>query len=141
VIIVAVDSERLSCGGFSLDEIVCLGNFEFITDYNGGLSLSPKRGESDTPFMGSIHSGASSPQWAMIEDSAVEFLTVSSSETDFGLPSPRRHGMGAPPAPIATTPWQKDILDISVTQQAESSLQHRAEASLSRVLGIFHRTS
>jgi hypothetical protein len=31
VIAVTADGERLMCGGFSLDETVCLGNFEFIT--------------------------------------------------------------------------------------------------------------
>jgi hypothetical protein len=41
VITVAADSERLTCGGFPISETICLGNFEFITDYIGGLSLSP----------------------------------------------------------------------------------------------------
>jgi hypothetical protein len=40
------------CGGFSLDEPVHLGNFEFVVDYFGGLSLSPRRGNSGTAFMG-----------------------------------------------------------------------------------------
>jgi hypothetical protein len=31
VIAVTADGERLTCGGFSLDETVRLGNFEFIT--------------------------------------------------------------------------------------------------------------
>jgi hypothetical protein len=40
-IIVAVDGEHLIRGGFSLGETVHLGNFEFISDYFGGLILSP----------------------------------------------------------------------------------------------------
>jgi hypothetical protein len=39
-ITVAANGERLACGGFSLGETVCHGNFEFITDYFGGLSLT-----------------------------------------------------------------------------------------------------
>jgi hypothetical protein len=38
-IIVAANSERLMCSGFSLGETVCLGNFEFIADYFSSLSL------------------------------------------------------------------------------------------------------
>jgi hypothetical protein len=78
------DSERLTCSGFSLDETIRLGSFEFIADYFGGLSLSPRRGNSGAAFMGSMRSGTPSPRWAMIGDSAEEFLTVSSGE---GAPS------------------------------------------------------
>jgi hypothetical protein len=42
-IIIATDSERLMCGGFFLSETICLGSFEFIADYFGGLSPSPRR--------------------------------------------------------------------------------------------------
>jgi hypothetical protein len=45
VITLFADGERLTCGGFSLGETVQLGNFEFIVDYFGGLSLSPRRGD------------------------------------------------------------------------------------------------
>jgi hypothetical protein len=41
-IIVTADGERLTCGGFSFSETIRLGNFEFIADYFGGLSLSPR---------------------------------------------------------------------------------------------------
>jgi hypothetical protein len=58
----------------------------------------------------------------MIEDSTEEFLMTSSVEGSFGLPSPRRCGTGALPAPIVATTWLKDILDISAAQQAEGSL-------------------
>jgi hypothetical protein len=58
-ILVVANSERLTCSGFSLCETVCLGNFEFIADYFGGLSLSLRRGDEGTAFMGSTRSGAS----------------------------------------------------------------------------------
>jgi hypothetical protein len=38
----------------------------------------------------------------MIEDSTEEFLTASSGEGSFGLPSPRRRGVGPSLAPITT---------------------------------------
>jgi hypothetical protein len=59
VIIVAADGEHLTCSGFSLDETVRLGNFEFIADYFDGLSLSLRRGDTGVAFMGSTRSGAS----------------------------------------------------------------------------------
>jgi hypothetical protein len=49
-----------------------------------------------------------SPRWAMIEDSAEEFLTTSSGEGCFGLPSLGRHNTGAPPTPVTTTPWTEN---------------------------------
>jgi hypothetical protein len=107
-ITVVADNERLTCGGFSLSETVHLRNFEFIADYFGGLRLSPRRGDSDATFMSSTRSGTPSPQRAMIEDSSEKFLMASSREGGFVLPSPRRHGIGAPPAPITTTPWMEN---------------------------------
>jgi hypothetical protein len=67
----------------------------------------------------------------MIENSAEEFLMMTSRDGSFSLPSLRRHNTGAPPAPITTTPWPKHILDIAIAQQAESSLQRQAKASIS----------
>jgi hypothetical protein len=135
VITVVANDERLTCDGFSLGETVRLGNFEFIVNYFSGLSLSPRRGDAGAAFMGSTHSGASNPWRPMIEDSAEEFLTTSSREGSFvppsPAPSPRRHDMRDLPAPVATTPWLKDILNIVTTQQAENSLQCRAEAFIS----------
>jgi hypothetical protein len=104
VITVTADSERLTCGGFSLGETVHLGCFEFIADYFCGLSLSPRRGDLDAAFMGSTRSGTPSPRHVMIEDSIEEFLTTSSSEGGFNLPSPKSHGTAAPSAPVTTTP-------------------------------------
>jgi hypothetical protein len=40
----------------------------------------------------------------MIEDSAEEFLTVSSGEGSFSLPSPKRRDMGATLTLVTTTP-------------------------------------
>jgi hypothetical protein len=103
-IIVATDGERLTCGGFFLGETVHLRNFEFIVDYFGGLSLSLRRGDEAADLMGSTHGGAPTPWWAMIKDSAEEFLTASSREASFDLPSPKRHGAGASLTLAATTP-------------------------------------
>jgi hypothetical protein len=79
-IAITTDGERLTCGGFSLDETVCLRNFEFIIDYFSSLILSPRRGDEGVAFMGSTHSGVSNPRWAMIEDSTEEFLMASSEK-------------------------------------------------------------
>jgi hypothetical protein len=67
----------------------------------------------------------------MIEDSTEEFLTTSSGEGSFGLPSPRKHDMRASLTPVTTTPWLKGILHIVATQQEESSHQHQTKASVS----------
>jgi hypothetical protein len=117
VITVATDGERLSCGGFSLSETVHLGNFTFIADYFSGMCLSPRRGDLDAAFMGSTHSGTLSLRRAMIEDSTKEFLTVSSREGGFSLPSPRRHSMGAQPDPVTTTPWMENAPGTQATMK------------------------
>jgi hypothetical protein len=96
-IIITADGEHLMCGGFSLGETVRLGNFEFFTDYFSGLSLYPRRGDAGIAFMGSTGSEASTPWRAMVEDSAEEFLTASSKEGNFGLPSPRRYLLPSQP--------------------------------------------
>jgi hypothetical protein len=91
VLTVATDSDRLMCGG-TLNETIRLGSFKFIADYFSGLSLSPRRGDSEPDFMGSTHSGTPSPWRVMIEDSVEEFLIESSGEGGSDLPSPRRSG-------------------------------------------------
>jgi hypothetical protein len=58
----------------------------------------------------------------MIEDSTEEFLTTSSGEGSFGLPSPKRCDTRASLALITTTPWLKGILNITTAQQVDSSL-------------------
>jgi hypothetical protein len=92
VIVIDTNGERLTCGGFSIDETVHLGNFEFIANYFSGLSLSLRRSDTGATFMASAHSGASTPRRAMTEDSVEEFLTLPSGEGSFGLPSQRRCG-------------------------------------------------
>jgi hypothetical protein len=84
MITITTDGECLTCGGFSLNETVHLGSFEFNAYYFSGPSLSPRRGDA---FMGSTHSGTPSPWWAMIKDFTKEFLMASSGE-------------GAPPSPL-----------------------------------------
>jgi hypothetical protein len=79
-ITIVADGECLTCGGFTLCKLVRLENFEFITDYFSGLSLSPRRSDEGAIFVGSTRIGASTPQQAMIEDSAEEYLTASSEE-------------------------------------------------------------
>jgi hypothetical protein len=107
-LVVTSDGECLMCDGLFLGETVRLGRFELIAYYFIGLSLSPRRGSSGAAFMSSTHSGTPSPWWAMIEDSAEEFLTTLSGEGSSGLPSPRRRGKGAPFAPFTTTPWMEN---------------------------------
>jgi hypothetical protein len=119
-IAIAADGERLTCGGLSLGEPVRVGNFQFIANYFGGLSLYPRRGDEATAFVGSTHSWASTLQWATMEDSIEEFLTVSCVEGSFGHPSPRWHGMRDPPAPITTTSWPEKMLETTAVQQDES---------------------
>jgi hypothetical protein len=58
----------------------------------------------------------------MIEDSTEEFYPALSGEGSSSLPFSRRHDTRAPPTPIITTQWPKDILGITATQQTESSL-------------------
>jgi hypothetical protein len=72
--------------------------------------------------MGSTHNGASTPRWAVIEDSAEEFLIASSGRGASAPPLPEGVAWGFP-SPVATTPRLKDILDIVAAQQVESSLQ------------------
>jgi hypothetical protein len=106
-IAIGTDGKRLMCSGFSLGELVRLGNFEFIIDYFSGLSPSPGGSNKGAIFMASIHSRASTLQRAMIEDSADEYLTTSSREGGVDHLSPRRHGMRALRAPTSTTTWRE----------------------------------
>jgi hypothetical protein len=96
---VAADGKCLSCGGLSLNETICFGSLEFITDYLGGLSLSPRRDGLDNTIMGSTCSGPPSPLCAMIGKSTEEFHMASEGEGGLDLPSPRRNDIGASPCP------------------------------------------
>jgi hypothetical protein len=108
----STDGEHLMCGGFSLNKTVHLGSFDFIADYFGGLSLSPKKSHSGTTFMGSTRSGPSTPRQAMIEDSIEELNMASSKGRGSGLCSSRSLGAGVPPATVTTILWQEDALAI-----------------------------
>jgi hypothetical protein len=83
-------------------------------------------------WMGSTNSRASTSWQAMIEDSTKEFLTASSEEGSFSLPSPRRHATGASLTPVTTMSWMKDT---SVTQATMTvppqTLEPRPETGLS----------
>jgi hypothetical protein len=54
---VTTDSERLTCRGFSLGETVRFGSLEFIANYFGGLSLSPKEIDLGAAFRSTTHNG------------------------------------------------------------------------------------
>jgi hypothetical protein len=139
-IAVIADGESLTCGGVSHGETVCLKNFDFIADYFSGLSLSHRRDNEGNAFMGATHSTASTPWWDMIEDSTEEFLTASSGEGSFNLPSPRRRNTIALPAPAATTPRLNHNLNITAAQQVESSSSIGLRPP-SRAFGALHRIS
>jgi hypothetical protein len=62
LIAITADCECLTCGGFSHGKTIHIGNFEFIADYFGCLSRSPRRGDKGTTIMGSTRSGASTPR-------------------------------------------------------------------------------
>jgi hypothetical protein len=55
---VSPDDERLTCGGFSLGKTIRFWSLQFIADCFGGLSLSPRRNDSDADFMGSTRNGS-----------------------------------------------------------------------------------
>jgi hypothetical protein len=98
----------LTCGGFSLEETVHFGNFEFIVNYFGSLSLSPRRGDVGIIFISPTRSRASTPRQTMIGDSVEEFLTTPSGDGSFSLPSPRRRDTGASLTQITTTLWMEN---------------------------------
>jgi hypothetical protein len=107
-IAITADDEHLASGGFSLGEPGHIRNFEFITDYFDGLSLSPRSSNEGTIFVGSTRSRASTPQRAMVEDSTEEFLIASSGQGSLGHPSPRRRSMGASFATTTAATWKEN---------------------------------
>jgi hypothetical protein len=82
---ITADDEHLTRGCFSLDKTVRFGNLEFIADYFGSLSLSPKGNNSGTIFVGTTRNRSPS-LCTILEDSADEFYTTSSKEGSFILP-------------------------------------------------------
>jgi hypothetical protein len=116
----SADGEHLTCGGFYLGETVCLGSFEFIADYFARLSLSLRTSDSGTTFMVPTRNGPPSLRQTLIEDSTEEFHTPSSGGRGYDLPSPWRPGVGAPPAPITTPPWQEDTSAIQSMTTVQS---------------------
>jgi hypothetical protein len=52
---ITTDSERLTCGDFSLGETIHFGSLEFIANCFGGLSLSPKGSDSGAIFVEMTH--------------------------------------------------------------------------------------
>jgi hypothetical protein len=96
------DGERLSCDSFSLNKTIHFGSLKFIVNCFGGLKLSSGRDGSNTTIMGSTHNRPPSSLWAMIGNSTEEFYMASNGEGGIDLPSPRRHGTGASPAPTIT---------------------------------------
>jgi hypothetical protein len=118
-LVVTADSECLSCDGFSLVETILFGRLEFIADFFGGMSLSPRRDHSDVTVMGSSCSGPPSPLWVMIGDSTKEFHAASDEEGWIDLLSPRRHDMGASLTPAITISWPEN----TPTTQATAMIQ------------------
>jgi hypothetical protein len=57
VLAVTTNSEHLTCHGFSLGEIICFGSLEFVANYFGGLSLSPKEIDLGAAFRSTTHNG------------------------------------------------------------------------------------
>jgi hypothetical protein len=102
-LVVAADSECLSCDVFSLSKTIHFGSIEFITDRFGGLSPSPM-GDGSGVAMGTTRGGTPSPLWAMIGDSIEKFHTASDGDGRIDLPSPRRHDTGASTTPATTIP-------------------------------------
>jgi hypothetical protein len=107
LIAIATNGEHVTCGGFSQGEPVHLENFEFIVDYFGGLSLSPRGSNEGAIFVGSTCSGASTPPRATIEDSTEEYLKALSGEGGIEHLSPRRRSTGALLAPTSTMTWKE----------------------------------
>jgi hypothetical protein len=94
---IAADGKRLSCGGFFLGESIHFGSLEFITDRFGGLSLSRLGDGSCVIIMGPAHGGPPLQSWTMVGLPPRGFLWAPDGEGRTDLPSPRRHGIEAPP--------------------------------------------
>jgi hypothetical protein len=72
-LVITADGKHLTCGGFTLGEIIRFGSLEFIADNFRSLSLSPKGNDSGADFRGMAHGGSLSLH-TILEDSADELL-------------------------------------------------------------------
>jgi hypothetical protein len=69
---IVTDGEHLTYGSLSLGETVHFRSLEFIFDYFGSMSLSPKGNVSGTVFVGMACNGSPSLR-TILEDSTDEF--------------------------------------------------------------------
>jgi hypothetical protein len=104
---ITTDGEHLTCGSCSLGETVHFESLRFTTNNFSSLSLTPKGSNPGAVFMGKDRKGSPS-LCTMLEDITNEFYMASSGEGSFGLPVSQRCSIGAPPAPIETTPWPEN---------------------------------
>jgi hypothetical protein len=76
-LVIDVDGEHLTCGGFFFGETICFGSLEFIVDCFDSMSFSPKGNNSNAIFVEMARSGSPSLH-TILEDSTDEFYTTSS---------------------------------------------------------------
>jgi hypothetical protein len=126
-ITITADVECLSCDGFSLGDTILFGSLEFIADFFGDLNLSSQMDVSNAAAMGSTRCGPLSSLQAMTGDSTKEFHMTLDGEGALSLPSPRRHGTGAPLAPTTTMSWPEN----TPTTQAMTMIPPQLTASRS----------
>jgi hypothetical protein len=120
-LVVATNSECLSCGGCFLGETIRFGSLKFIADHFSGLSLSPSGDVSDTIVMGFTHSEPPSPSWTTTGNSVEDLPTSSNGEGRIDLPSFRRHDTGTQPTSATTIPQ----LENPSTAQATMTIPSR----------------
>jgi hypothetical protein len=109
-LVIAADSERLSCDVFSLSKTIHFGSLEFITDRFSGPRLSPMGDGSGATIMVSTHGGTPSLLWAMTGDSIEEFHMALDGEGRIDLPSPQRNGTRASTTLATAILWLETTL-------------------------------
>jgi hypothetical protein len=128
---VATDGERLMCDGFSLSETIHFVSLEFMADCFDDLGLSPRRDGLDAIVMGSTRSRPSYILRPMIGDSIEEFHMTSDREAGFDLPSPRRHCVGASPAPPQPYHGRRALQPLRLWRRFPRGRWHRGRTSTS----------
>jgi hypothetical protein len=108
MLVVTIDGACLTCGSFSLDKTIRFGSLEFIIDYFGSLSLSPKEGDSGAIFVGTTHSGSPS-LWDMIEDSLDDSTRLLEEMGASASPSPGDSAQGHHQLPLRSHNDQKTL--------------------------------